>query len=345
MNYLKLNKMESPAFTIKKNLVFDSPDTFSITKHEFKRTIIKFSLENVNDSLVSISCHKQPIQNIDDNSCDSAFSEPIEEIDDEMSQATNLDDSFSFKSLETENSFSFYDDLECIDSPITQFNRVKSKQTIINDSPEFNHQQVKKALDIFNYSTDRLIGDMSRTHTLPILKQSRHNDLASIDPNTLVDLLNGKYDEKIAKYFIFDARYPYEYNGGHINGAESGFVKEGVIEKLFKEPIKCEKPVILIFHCEFSAERGPKLMREIRERDRTINKKNYPNLFYPEIYLLEGGYKQFYESHEHLCEPRSYLPMLHNEHRNDMKFFRKKSKTWEIETRKSKFATKAKLFI
>ena len=342
--------MESPALSIKKNLVFDSPDTFSITNLQLKRTSLKFSLDKDCDSPVSISYHKQPIRNFDDNSCGSAFSDQSDEIDDEISQATNFDESFSFKSLEAEASFSFYDELDCVDSPFAQFNqidRVKKQINIDPSDPQFVHYQVKQALETFNYSSDRLIGDMSRPHTLPLLTKSRHNDLASIDSNTLVDLLSGKYNYKIAKYLMFDARYPYEYNGGHINGAESGYVKEDVIEKLFNEPIQSEdgKPVILIFHCEFSAERGPRLMREIRERDRTMNKHNYPSLFYPEIYLLEGGYKHFYESHDHLCEPRSYLPMLHNEHRNDMKFFRKKSKTWEIETRKSKFVTKTKLFI
>ena len=39
-------------------------------------------------------------------------------------------------------------------------------------------------------------------------------------------------------------------------------------------------------------------MREIRERDRMLNQHQYPKLFYPEIYLLEGGYKNFYEQHD-----------------------------------------------
>ena len=38
-------------------------------------------------------------------------------------------------------------------------------------------------------------------------------------------------------------------------------------------------------------------MREIRERDRLLNSDNYPRLHYPEIYLLEGGYKNFFENH------------------------------------------------
>lgn len=33
----------------------------------------------------------------------------------------------------------------------------------------------------------------------------------------------------------------------------------------------------------------------LRERDRKIHINDYPNLFYPEIYVMEGGYKLFFE--------------------------------------------------
>jgi M-phase inducer phosphatase 2 len=84
-------------------------------------------------------------------------------------------------------------------------------------------------------------------------------------------------------------------------------------------------------------------MREIRERDRALNKHAYPRLNYPEIYLLEGGYSQFYAEFPHLCTPQGYLPMLHDNHRTELKHFRKKSKTWEMETRKKAVQTKTKL--
>jgi hypothetical protein len=55
------------------------------------------------------------------------------------------------------------------------------------------------------------------------------------------------------------------------------------------------KRVIVIFHCEFSSERGPGLLRFLRNQDRALNEDCYPYLHYPELYLLEGGYKSFYE--------------------------------------------------
>lgn len=57
-----------------------------------------------------------------------------------------------------------------------------------------------------------LIGDYTRNYTLP-LESGKHDDLKSILPETVVDLLEGKYAESVDVYKIIDCRYPYEYNG------------------------------------------------------------------------------------------------------------------------------------
>lgn len=63
-------------------------------------------------------------------------------------------------------------------------------------------------------------------------------------------------------------RYPYEYEGGHIRGAINIFTKEHLLknfndDKLGKKSPKNDnidaKRNVLIFHCEFSSERGPSL--------------------------------------------------------------------------------------
>ena len=64
---------------------------------------------------------------------------------------------------------------------------------------------------------------------------------------------------------------------------------------LLKTPVipSCpDKRIVIIFHCEFSSKRGPRMCRFVRERDRAMNE--YPKLYYPELYILKGGYKDFF---------------------------------------------------
>ncbi len=272
---------------------------FSPCKAFAASTKKKLNFSPQQSPLVNLTYQPTKFQPVDEDSCDSGFAEIFTKV--ARAVPTDLDNSIqeSTNSADTANA---------------------SMQSDISDS-----------------CSDRLIGDLSKEYTLPTMTKSKHNDLASITASTLADLLDGKY-QQIENYKILDARYPYEYTGGHINCAESAYSKDLLFEKLFKQPLCDEngKPIVLIFHCEFSSERGPRLMREIRERDRALNKNNYPQLHYPEMYLLEGGYKSFFESFEHMCEPKSYVQMLDNNHREDLKFFRKKSKSLDTETKKQR---------
>lgn len=69
--------------------------------------------------------------------------------------------------------------------------------------------------------------------------------------------------------------------------------------------------------------------------DRTRNNDAYPALHYPEMYILEGGYKNFFEQFPKLCVPEDYKPMLHPEHASDLRFFRSKSKSFNSSKRVS----------
>ncbi|XP_046580901.1 M-phase inducer phosphatase 1-like [Haliotis rubra] len=174
---------------------------------------------------------------------------------------------------------------------------------------------------------DDLIGDGSQNHSLQTIK-GRHKDLKSVSPHTVSQLLAGEYDDVIPKYRIIDCRYPYEYEGGHIEGAEN-LHNEALISNLVTslQVVDSTQRNILVFHCEFSSERGPKLLRHLRNLDRKLNSDRYPFLLYPEVYLLDGGYKAFYEQHQCQCEPRSYLPMLHQDYSKQLRHFRVKSKS------------------
>lgn len=73
---------------------------------------------------------------------------------------------------------------------------------------------------------------------------------------------------------------------------QENWLKEQNNDKMNYEDLLEEPPVIVI-HCEFSQKRGPKLFRYMRKRDREINESHYPNLIYPNILLLSGGYSSY----------------------------------------------------
>ncbi|VDI63911.1 M-phase inducer phosphatase [Mytilus galloprovincialis] len=186
---------------------------------------------------------------------------------------------------------------------------------------------------------DDFIADGSRIHTLPTVT-GKHSDLKSITSQTLADVVNGDYDDVISDYKIIDCRYPYEFVGGHVRGAENMYLHETILT-LLQEPTKDKQ--IVIFHCEFSSERGPKMLRFLRSKDRELNKENYPLLNFPEIYLLDSGYKAFFNEQPDLCDPVSYRPMLHSDHSEDLRHFRVKSKSWTA-GEKRRYARKAMRF-
>lgn len=68
--------------------------------------------------------------------------------------------------------------------------------------------------------------------------------------------------------------------------------------------------------------------RFLRSHDRLCNENAYPALHYPEIYLLDGGYKAFFESHPELCDPINYRMMLDPAYGQEYKTFRAKTKSW-----------------
>ncbi|CAC5406013.1 unnamed protein product [Mytilus coruscus] len=100
-------------------------------------------------------------------------------------------------------------------------------------------------------------GDGSRMYALRTMT-GKNNDLKTISHKTMACVINGSYDEVISCYRTIDCRYPYEYEGGHIKNAENIHTKNGIKEFL-EDNCDVTKRQVLIFLCEFSSERGPKL--------------------------------------------------------------------------------------
>lgn len=150
--------------------------------------------------------------------------------------------------------------------------------------------------------------------------------LKRISPETLVDLLQGKFDDLHDERYLIDCRFPYEYEGGHIQSGININTMNELENLLLKKPV-LNRRTIVIFHCEFSSHRAPKMALYLRNQDRMLNYNHYPKLFYPEIYVLKGGYKAFYNEFKTRCIPQHYIPMNHNTFKDDLRremtFFKK----------------------
>ncbi|XP_022257814.1 M-phase inducer phosphatase-like [Limulus polyphemus] len=168
-----------------------------------------------------------------------------------------------------------------------------------------NSDSLSSGFDEFNQDTDQ-----------SIIRVSSSNMLCPPNFSTFEEkhCYNGLYD-------VFDSTE---------NGAKNIYTKPGIVQEFFsniKKPSKKNCRHIIVFHCEFSSERGPALYKFLREMDRQANKECYPQLYHPEMYILNGGYKAFYEKHWEFCEPQQYKPMKHKDHKHDLCHFRAKSKS------------------
>ncbi|KAK6304922.1 hypothetical protein J4Q44_G00255080 [Coregonus suidteri] len=206
-----------------------------------------------------------------------------------------------------------------------------------------NHTEIEKLLDTSESDQDKeLIGDFTKPFVLSTV-EGKHQDLKYITPEMMVSALSGQLDHLVERIMVIDCRYPYEFDGGHIKGALNLHQEEQVEEYLLRSPIAPLSPdrrVLLVFHCEFSSERGPRMCRFVRERDRTMNE--YPNLHYPELYILKGGYKEFFPHFQMQCEPQGYRSMNHQDFKEDLRKFRLKSRTWAGERSKRELYSRLK---
>ncbi|KIK06553.1 hypothetical protein K443DRAFT_129827 [Laccaria amethystina LaAM-08-1] len=179
-------------------------------------------------------------------------------------------------------------------------------------------------------------GDNESHGKILLCHRVTEDGLMRINSQTLNDLLDNKYDSEITDFHVIDCRFDYEYNGGHIPGAVNINTTAAVEELLLGPSLTKPRPsvsgdktrkTILVFHCEFSAKRAPTFAKHLRAKDRSMNNHVYPKICYPEVYILEGGYCQYFKTSAHRCEPPSYVTMDDPNHassrREDLDQFRK----------------------
>lgn len=192
--------------------------------------------------------------------------------------------------------------------PRKQFRRSLS----MFESPQDIVKERKEETTSSNLHT---IMDIDEIHQ-PILphffQEGQPDSIPRIAKETLLEILDGKYDDEYDQRMIVDCRFEYEFEGGHIDGAVNYNDKKLLTSHLFESNMPGK--TLLIFHCEYSAHRAPIMARHVRQQDRTTNVEQYPKLSYPEVYILDGGYSSFFTEHQGRCFPQNYVEMDAKEH-------------------------------
>lgn len=88
---------------------------------------------------------------------------------------------------------------------------------------------------------------------------------------------------------------------------------------------------VLVFHCEFSKERGPDMWRLVRRQDRQMS-NSYPSLDFEQSYVLRDGFEKFVEDHGEECVPQhSYMTMdCESHHKERTTELRRMATEWKI---------------
>lgn len=164
--------------------------------------------------------------------------------------------------------------------------------------------------ELFFSSNDHLSKTSLRSFTVP------HDVIPRIDISELHKIVSGQYVNQFDDVVIVDCRFPYEFEGGHIENAINVSL-HSILEREFNLNSSSEEKnkKLLVFHCEYSLLRGPTMAAHLRKLDRIHNADRYPQLTYPDIVVLEGGYKSFFDKYTHLCEPQGYVEMKDTKHK------------------------------
>jgi hypothetical protein len=128
-----------------------------------------------------------------------------------------------------------------------------------------------------------------------------------ITHDTLASVMRGDHKQNIDNVLVIDCRYPFEYEGGHIKGALN-VTSQSQMESILFNPVRTNSErTAVVVHCEFSQARGPRGWMYIRENDRKMKgMASFGEFFYPELYVLQSGYREFHKSFPSLCERSSH---------------------------------------
>jgi M-phase inducer tyrosine phosphatase len=155
--------------------------------------------------------------------------------------------------------------------------------------------------------------DKPSPYRLPhFIPEGEPEGLPRITQQTMAEVLESKFSSQYERVLVIDCRFEYEYSGGHIENAVNFNDKQQLAHELFSTGVPAN--TCLIFHCEYSVHRAPLTAKFIRGHDRTVNMANYPQLTYPEMYILDGGYSKFFAEYRSKCYPQDYVEMNDQRH-------------------------------
>ncbi|KAF0852888.1 mitochondrial rhodanase homology domain (RHOD) superfamily [Andalucia godoyi] len=158
----------------------------------------------------------------------------------------------------------------------------------------------------------------------PISIEGMQDQCNTISAYALASLLSQTHtvQQQQQRVLIIDCRYGYEFEGGHIANAVN-LPDPSAVESFFFGHIGQQIPLItpdtlVVFHCEHSVKRGPRMLGHLRSLDRTINRNAYPGLCWPNVVLLKSGYANFVAQFPQFCTPEGgYVPMTDDRYSND----------------------------
>ena len=119
-----------------------------------------------------------------------------------------------------------------------------------------------------------------------------------INPSKLAEYIDQDGQPMFERIIILDCRFEYEYKGGHIKDAINITTYDELL-KIYDENKENGEKTCVVFYCDFGCNRSRIEYSAFREHDR--NNNIYPKLCFPNIFVLEGGYKRFFTEMSERC--------------------------------------------
>lgn len=143
--------------------------------------------------------------------------------------------------------------------PLTRLSRpaARPKGKIRRTMSMFEHPQEVVTKDANEEVSKSPMADAGENTYIPSFNV-KDDPLRRINRATLISIMDGEYEEHYDEFMIVDCRFEYEFEGGHIAGATNINSIDILEEKFFAEP-QGDKRQLIIFHCEYSAHRAPRM--------------------------------------------------------------------------------------